>query len=1696
MFRLHKHKSEKFGDKLDFKFSNFQALQVAKGWDKLYVSIVSVDPGKTIAKSGKASVRNGNCRWMEAFSESFWIPHDDASKDIKEYFVKLAVVGSSRSILGEASVNLARYMSSKGPVPISLPLKKCNNGTVLQLKIQCLTPREKLRDGQWNDISSDLEDINVDYDDMEENKSDVSDSTFTRIVGSSSSNYLDGTSHPEEPCSRNISYSPSGSRNSFDSLEGSFGRELSNSSGVMNNLVGRQDSINSQTSSGYGSYSFYDSSRSNQSPLNSKALGSGRHLQNQREDSTRIPRAVASSPLQNAGSSKDLLEVAEVTIEELRAEARMWEQNARKVMLDFEKLQKESLDQSTHQTSLEMELSASHAKCDGLEQEIKQMKILLEESQVQPNATENSKYQAKDMDNILKELEDENKFQKESNANLEVQLKKTQQSNIELLSILQELEETIEKQKMEIDSLSNMKSEFEELGYEPGFEDGKQINTIKQVLVKKIRDTSCDSDLEGSIVEHPIRYSNTEVEPEEDRRLLELQQLQESLKNLESRIQFLERSLEEKNHEIEIERGLKIQTLRDYEAEWRGRIAEKEENIISLETKLSEALSAQGLDSMGSGNQEDHSLIKEIDVLKQKVQELERDCNELTEENLQLLFKLKDLREDLPTCDASSKPLLPECPDNNFIFATESELNELKSQICKLEEELKNKNVLIEKLSTDNLQIQCVDLQNQCDDLELQLQASKDKASYLDRELCKCCSRAEEQENEIAQLQQQLELYQGKETESKDHPVAVSPASQISKSDAFNEMSNLLSELHEEIRLSVAYLKKQQSGLHSSEDTECSYGSDKSEIPKSTDLTPKEHVESILNNFVELKMLVEMKNTLCDDEHQSRKEVRAIVANLDEVQYRLQEHNLNECTTTTYNQELKSQHTESKSEVAEPSKELLEKMTETDKLKSDNLMKEEEVEALRQSQRELETQISDLQKEKSQLEESMGMMYKEGSITSNCLDDLRNEIMVLSSNLEAQASANKVLERKASELESSKHELEVHVCELEKENVQLSERISGLEAQLRYLTDERESSRLELENSESHAVNLQEKIRRLEAETEAQKVEMKQQLQDMQNRWLEVQEECEYLKVANPKLQATAESLIEECSLLQKSNAELRQQKMKLHEQCAVLEVELKESEKAFSDMTMKLEGLEGKYSSMLEEIASKEKALNFELDALLHEHKRHKDKLVLEESLLNHMYLEKTVEVQSLQREVVQLNDQISATHDEKERTAPEAVLEVSQLHADKAMLEAALEEVRGKLKLSERNFDILQMESQTNLEQVMNELTAAKHNKEVLTADNEKLLDLLQDVKSNEEKLKSIIRGLELKLKASEYERLQLSEEISSLKVQLEKTTVLQDEVLALKRSLNETKFENEKLKASFQILSRDHEELQGERSLLIQKITSSEKAVSELDDCNRRKAALQEKVLRLQGDLTAREALGSQEIVLKNELAQMRREISQFQRKIKCLEEEKEECLRRAQALEEELKQKKEVKQDLHESVGSIYHPHPSSTSSPIHDELNLSLTGQEKDSLHVIEKPSSLDGQDRLHTGQNRIPVDDKQNYNLGSSQAIEIDSLSKIQSLENELAEALEANDMYKAQLKSLLSGELSNPSDTPMELTSEDGGVKRNEYDRKAASLEAELRDLQERYFHMSLKYAEVEAQREQLVLKLKTVNNGRKWFS
>lgn len=65
-------------------------MQIEKGWNMLFVSIISIETGETIAKSGKASVQNGQCHWEDSMLTTIWVS-DDSLQDKETCLLKLVV---------------------------------------------------------------------------------------------------------------------------------------------------------------------------------------------------------------------------------------------------------------------------------------------------------------------------------------------------------------------------------------------------------------------------------------------------------------------------------------------------------------------------------------------------------------------------------------------------------------------------------------------------------------------------------------------------------------------------------------------------------------------------------------------------------------------------------------------------------------------------------------------------------------------------------------------------------------------------------------------------------------------------------------------------------------------------------------------------------------------------------------------------------------------------------------------------------------------------------------------------------------------------------------------------------------------------------------------------------------------------------------------------------------------------------------------------------------------------------------------------------------------------------------------------------------------------------------------------------------------------------------------------------------------
>ncbi|KAG6529468.1 hypothetical protein ZIOFF_011666 [Zingiber officinale] len=1371
-------------------------MQVPKGWDKLFLSIVSVESGKTIAKTGKATVRSGNCQWTEA--ESIWVSQDDTSKELEESQIKIVISpASARSvIIGEVTLNLEDFLSAGDTGPLFLPLQKCDSGTTLQVKVQSCSPISKFRVGKSLKETSHFEEQD---NDAELDSKHGSDNIIHSSTNSSSRNQL-GYTYADDIGNRIYNITSLHLTTCYTVGNHILELLLKLSSYVDLIFCPQPDDLD------LIACGQHESLRSNQSSFSSSASSSSLHNQWEDTNAHTSERVVMGSS-RPSDSSKDLLQTAEET-EELRDEVKMWEGQSQQLKLDLESLKEEISEKAMHQANLDKQLSATKRERDSLLKEVEQLKVALENSM--SKQTNIGSFKNENSAHALKELEDELKFHKESNANLAQQLKQAQDSNIEFVSILQELEEITEKQNLEIASLSQQ---------------------------------SC---LDGQ------------------------------------------------------EKHDRIPKSLDNEAECRG-------EMLGIRTSNS-------------------NLEIEIETLKNKIQELESDCAELTEENLDMMYKLKDAGKGSPSQICRSKESRDEISDDNCKYGNVL----LKSRARELEDELKRK-----EATTATLSAKFKDLENVSADLEIELQHYKDKTSDLEANLCQMHKEIEEKNFEISNLHKKLKL---------------------NLENDYSSMQIVLSEMNNQVSLALAQAKS----LHlkdssiADKDFDCNCDENPSDI-----LSQKSLVEDITKSLFELNSLLKKKETKSDGNRE------------DEIQSTL-------------------------------------------------LLKEQEIDRLKSSSKELEDLISILQQEKFQLEEDLTSLQKQNDEMSKLLEDVENDLEEITGSMEFHVSANKNLEKKTEELQNCKMELELQNSEIEHENIKLSERVAGLEAQLRFLTNEKESYRLELEDTRSLVVNLKDDVEQHKGQMEMQKSELKQKVQETQKQLSEALEESDVSRRSNSKLAATIENLMEECRTLQTLIGDLKRQKTELHQQIIHLEVELSESRNKNFDFHDKVDVLESKLSSLQKEIASKEKALLLQLDRFLHDLKEHEEKVGNVNILLKHIEIEKTLKVENLEKEITNLTSQMSVSEDDRENLALDAVHEASVLCADKARLECSLQEISSKAKFYEADLQAVQKESKSKIQGLVDLLNASKQSEEMLMADIEQMKQVLGDAKSNEQKHRKIVYDLELKNKTLEYEKQQTMEEISELKFQLQKLSHLQNTILALENSLDEANCEKRKLKELLKSATEEHEELMSEKVSLTEKISNMDKTLCDSEDDRRRRIALQEQLMRLENLLSIKDASCSTEVELKNELNQFKRINSEYHRKIQNLEEE------------------------------------------------NLELTN----------KVRSMESQDEITNSENEKVSPGHIQRECASNKVVR----AKGQT------ESSEANNTHKDGLIRGISQSQSEDVEALKKVI--------NDHADKISSLESELKDIREKYLHMSLQYAEVAAEREELVMQLKSAKKERRWFS
>ncbi|XP_077223754.1 uncharacterized protein LOC143857224 [Tasmannia lanceolata] len=425
MFKAGRWRSEKNMIKAVFKLQ-FQATQVPQlGWDTLMVSLVPLEVGKPTVKLEKATVHDGVCQWENPIYETVRLNQDPQTGKINEKIYQFLVInGSSKaSLLGEVTIDFAEYAESIKPSTVSLPFKTSNLCAILHVTIQRIQ-------------------IAVDGRELEEND------TFP--------------SHSRTPQSQLKNYSTDGS------CKASNGTKNFNSNGDGSSITGQaqfslthkkisqdSDSNGVLRTSTYGdaiSASSFDSSSGQDTPKEDRSKNNnvenfGEHQRSNTEWS------VSSAPDESIDGStnsseniipKETSQASDISIEKLKNEVIILERQVEVSEVELQTLRKQIVKESKKGQDLSREVCCLKEERDAFRRECERFKAS-RQSVGGAKVSNTLQFDNEDKRYMFEEMKQELNYEKDLNANLRLQLHKTQESNSELILAVRELEELLEQ---------------------------------------------------------------------------------------------------------------------------------------------------------------------------------------------------------------------------------------------------------------------------------------------------------------------------------------------------------------------------------------------------------------------------------------------------------------------------------------------------------------------------------------------------------------------------------------------------------------------------------------------------------------------------------------------------------------------------------------------------------------------------------------------------------------------------------------------------------------------------------------------------------------------------------------------------------------------------------------------------------------------------------------------------------------------------------------------------------------------------------------------------------------------------------------------------------------------------------------------------------------------------------------------------
>lgn len=449
MFRWRSDKNKvKAVFKLHFHLTLTQVLQ--SGVDSLVLSIVPGDNGKPTTRLEKAIVHDGNCKWENPVYEAVKFNQDPKNGKFSEkvYYFVISTGLSKASIFGEVSIDFADYAEATKISSVSLPIKNSHSDAVLHVSIQRLQENnDKREEEECEDAKQKLNDRSLrtylstgDIDgctksDSSEISQDVSASANTNRAGLSAD------------CRTS-----SGSDITMSSSDGSSGLDTPRELGLRNTGI-------HPATNGAPSVTSHSSELQN---LDVDGLASMYDV-HQRSSHLRDCSAGSELGLSMDGSihgSQDALprershRAVDIENEKLKAEVAALARQVDVSDMELQTLRKQIVKESKRGQELAKEVISLKEERDTLKIECENLKSFRKRRD-EAKVSSRSQLEGGDLHTLIEEIRQELNHEKDMNANLRLQLNKTQESNAELVLAVQDLDAMLEQKNKEIHSLSN-----------------------------------------------------------------------------------------------------------------------------------------------------------------------------------------------------------------------------------------------------------------------------------------------------------------------------------------------------------------------------------------------------------------------------------------------------------------------------------------------------------------------------------------------------------------------------------------------------------------------------------------------------------------------------------------------------------------------------------------------------------------------------------------------------------------------------------------------------------------------------------------------------------------------------------------------------------------------------------------------------------------------------------------------------------------------------------------------------------------------------------------------------------------------------------------------------------------------------------------------------------------------------------------